>query len=766
MSEQAPAQSLQPQDGLPASGHSAQAQDLFQTKQQLMLSATNLERTRLELELEKSITAALRKDLAIIMQSRSWKVTRPLRTFARALHLLRSYGPVGFGKRVLQKFVYSPPPLPAALAALPQPGQQHPLEFAAVTAPRVSIIIPVYNKSEYTFHCLKSVLANSTGQSYEVIVIDDGSSDDTQQMLGDISGITVIRNDTNLGFIGSCNRAAQAAHGEFLLMLNNDTEVQAGWLDALLGTFVDKPDAGLVGAKLLFANGTLQEAGGIVWQDGSAWNYGRNDDPNKPEYSYLRAVDYCSGACILFKRADFMALGMFDTLYSPAYYEDTDLAFKIRTLGKQVYYQPNARVIHFEGVTSGTDLNSGVKEYQRINHHKFFERWQHTLQAHRPHGQQPQLERERAVSKRVLIVDPLTPTPDRDSGSLRMMNLLAIFQQLGYKVTFFPDNLRYYEHYTPRMQALGIECCHAPYVSNLESHLKASGALYQVVLLSRADCAEKYIDTVRRLCPQAQVLFDTVDLHFLREQREAELSGSQSGLAAAQQRKVQELSVARKADVTLVVSPVEIDLFKQEAPDVKLALLSNIHQVEGCNAGYAQRCNIMFIGNFMHPPNVDAMHWFIDEVFPLLHRRDSDIKLYVVGGYVPAALLAKANTNIQFTGFVTETAALFNLVRLSIAPLRYGAGVKGKINSSMSFGVPVIATTVAAEGMGLTDAENVLIADAPQDFAEAILRAYNDAGLWQQLSVGGLQNIEECFSFDVARRQLCDILGEPAPLQA
>lgn len=756
MSDQVPAPSSQ--ENLSLADPQALTHELIQLRQQIALTENLLQSARLELELEKSLAATLKDDINIILNSRSWRITRPLRHYSRALHLLKSWGLVGFCKRVLEKLLHKKPQLPLITTAFPQPGLHHSLSFEVYEQPKVSIVIPVFNKSEFTFHCLKAIHANTSALAYEIIVLDDCSTDDTQQILQDVKGITLLRNETNSGFIASCNKAASAARGEYLLLLNNDTAPQAGWLDALLETFDQRPDAGMVGAKLLFADGSLQEAGGIVWQDGSAWNYGRNDDPNKPEYSYLREVDYCSGACLLLKLADFMALGMFDICYTPAYYEDTDLAFKIRQIGKKVYYQPNARVVHFEGVSNGTDLNSGIKEYQRINQQKFFQCWQHTLASHRAHGQMPALEKERSIVKRVLIVDPQTPTPDRDSGSLRMVNLLQIFQELEYKVSFYPDNLRYYEKYTPMLQGLGIECLYAPYVNNLETLLQTQGSWFNVVVISRADCAEKHIDTVRKLCPGAQVLFDTVDLHFLREQREAELSDSNTLRTAAAQRKVQELNLARKADKTLVVSPVELELFQREAPDIKLALLSNIHKVEGRKADYAQRRNILFIGNFMHPPNVDAMHWFIDEVCPLLHSQDDSIKVYVVGGYVPPSLTAKASDKVQFTGFLTDTDTLFNIIRLSIAPLRYGAGVKGKINSSMACGVPVIATTIAAEGMGLEHEHNVLLADTAADFAAAILRAYNDEELWYRLSDGSMQNIEDCFSFAVAKKQLRSIL--------
>jgi GT2 family glycosyltransferase len=687
-------------------------------------------------------------------------LTKPLLLITKIRYLMQIEGPASVLRRIRSKLFRKASSIQVFTSTVPVAGNYHELNFPHCDNPLISIVIPVYNKFEYTFHCLKSILANSTDQLYEVIVVDDCSQDETAAELARIKGIKVIRNETNGGFIFSSNTGASAARGEFLVLCNNDTEPQPQWLSALRNTFTDFPNAGMVGAKLLYPDGSLQEAGGIVWRDGSAWNYGRNDDPNKPEYSWCRQVDYCSGACLMLRRDDYFALGMFDTLYAPAYCEDSDLAFKVRAAGKKVYYQPLARVIHFEGVSCGTDVTSGVKEYQVANQRKLFARWEHVLREHRPNGVMPELEKERYVKKRVLVIDSLVLMPDRDSGSLRMFNLLKVFQSLGYKVTFAPNNLQYDEKYTSLLQGLGIQCLYYPYVKSIQAHLQQAGNLYQVVLLSRADLAERHIDDVRRLCPQAQILFDTVDLHFLREQRLAALTGNKTQIEAANMRKVQELDIARKAHQTLIVSPVEIDMFHAEAPDVKVALLSNIHKAEGRGAGFAERSDILFIGNFNHPPNIDGMHWFIDEVFPLLHQQKPELRLRIVGASAPKSLIAKGNANIVFDGFVDDIAPLFNQVKLSIAPLRYGAGVKGKINSSMSFGVPVVATSVGAEGMGLVHDTDVLIADEAAAFAAQICRLYDDEQLWYALSNAGIDNIERCFSFAVATEQLRKVLAD------
>ncbi|MGH8028503.1 MAG: glycosyltransferase family 2 protein, partial [Arenimonas sp.] len=247
---------------------------------------------------------------------------------------------------------------------MPEPGERITAEgiaFEPCAAPRASIVVPVHNGLALTLACLQSLARHRGAASFEVIAVDDASSDDTARVLPGIPGLRTVRLDTNLGFIGACNTGAAHARGEFLVMLNNDTYVQPGWLEALLDTFAIHPDTGLAGSKLVYPDGRLQEAGGIVFADGSAWNYGRHGHPNDPRYNFVREADYCSGAAIAVPRALFAGLGGFDRLYTPAYYEDTDLAMRVRQRGLKVRYQPASVVVHHEGATSGTDINTGIK---------------------------------------------------------------------------------------------------------------------------------------------------------------------------------------------------------------------------------------------------------------------------------------------------------------------------------------------------------------------------------------------------------------------
>jgi hypothetical protein len=308
-----------------------------------------------------------------------------------------------------------------------------------------------------------------------------------------------------------------------VLFLNNDTVVTAGWLDALVCCIETAPDAGLVGAKLVYPDGRLQEAGGIVFDDASGWNYGRFEDPTDPRYSFRREVDYCSGAAILLRRDLFERLGRFDARYAPAYYEDTDLAFAVRAAGLKVYVEPASVVVHFEGITSGTDTASGTKRYQVVNREKFLDKWKDALARQPKPGTPIGVAATHRAKKRVLIIDATTPMPDHDSGSLRMVNLMRVLGDLGCQTSFMPENRVFVERYTPALQALGVEALYAPYAQDPVKFLRERGGEFDLVILSRHYVAAPFAGLVRLYAPRARLVFDTVDLHYLREQRAAEL---------------------------------------------------------------------------------------------------------------------------------------------------------------------------------------------------------------------------------------------------
>jgi GT2 family glycosyltransferase/glycosyltransferase involved in cell wall biosynthesis len=619
----------------------------------------------------------------------------------------------------------------------------------------VSIIIPVFNQLEYTHACLASLQTVEEQTRFEIIIVDDCSTDKTAEVLPEVDGITYLLNEKNSGFVASCNRGAQKARGKYLVFLNNDTLVKPGWLTALLDTFKEERRAGIVGSKLLYPDGRLQEAGGIIWQDASGWNYGKFDDPGKPEYNYLRDVDYCSAAALMVPKALFESAGGFDSRYAPGYYEDTDLAFKVRQAGYRVLYQPLSEVIHYEGATGGTDISTGAKKHQEINRSTFAEVWSAELAKRPANGDVTFLQRPRTPSgKNILIIDHHLPMPDRDSGSLRMFQILKILHRLGHRVTFLPDNLADMPPYTCELQKRGIQVVHHPYVKRVRDYLISHGPMFDIVVLSRCDFARKHIGDVRLHAPQSRIIFDTVDLHYLREQREAQLTQDPDVRRKAQERQLVEDYLIKEADETWVVSPIEQQMLQENWPHKSIQLVSNIVDVTEPVTPFALRRDWLFIGGFQHRPNIDAVLFFVEEIYPLVRDRLPDTKFYIIGDKAPPEIVALASDRIIVAGLQRNVRSFFDSVRLSVAPLRFGAGIKGKINQSMAFGVPVVATSLAVEGMGLTDHEDILVADEPADFARALIELYESEEFWNRLSENGIRKTGALYSTDAARRKL------------
>ncbi len=654
---------------------------------------------------------------------------------------------------------------PGAIAtALTTPSPERPLSLVCPDEPQISIVIPAYNQWAYTRQCLESIAATRCETSFEVIVVDDASADETETAMTALAGVRYLRNKQNLGFIGSCNRGAKQARGAFLVLLNNDTQVSDGWLDRLVETFNEVPDAGLVGAKLVYPDGTLQECGGMVFSDGSGWNYGRHDDPDRPEYQYLRETDYCSGACIMLRTATFSELGGFDSHYAPAYYEDTDLAFRIREAGLKVLVQPAAVVIHHEGITSGTDTASGTKRYQEVNRDKFLERWADSLAQQAPPINDPdnlaqvRQSRDHHLQGRVLVIDATTPEPDQDSGSVRLTNLMQCFRGLGYGVTFFADNRMHAGRYTRQLQRDGVEVLYLPWLDPLKAFFEERGSEFDYVFISRHYIAVNYLSLLKRYCPRAPFIFDTVDLHYLREQRLAELEDSTALRQVAKQTRRSELGIVAAADVTVVVSPVEVEVLAKDAPGSRVHVLSNIHEVPGCRTGFNERKDLFFVGGYQHPPNIDAATWFVRDIWPLVRQRLPDVQFHLIGSKATDEIRALDGNGVVFHGFVEELEPWLDRCRLAVAPLRYGAGVKGKVNMSMSYGQPVVATPIAVEGMFAEDGREVLVAETAETFAEQIVRLYQDETLWNRVSAAAVENVKAHFSIEAARASLENLL--------
>lgn len=686
------------------------------------------------------------------------------RYWHRARQVLRAEGPVALLRKIERRLGRTGPNSTPAPVLLDLREPFEPLAFRPHAEPAVSVVIPAVGSFRYTHHCLAALLQQAAAVPFEVIVVDDSSADSCAIRLAGYDNVRVLVNERPLGLLQSCNHGAEAARGELLVFLRNETQVQPGWLDTLVESFRLRQDAGLVGSRLLYPSGFQEGAGGIVWQDGSASLYGDGEDPGDPRYSYFRAVDFCPLVGLGIRRRLFADLGGFNEAYaSSTLYASADLAFRVRAQGRGVYCQPLCLVARAEERISGSRSTAadGARQHPAGEAaQQFFRKWQDAVRSHGPVGEGPDQEKDRGLSGRILVVDTYMLTPDRESGSLRMVNLFSVLQEMGWQVTFAALGLDAREPYRSSLQARGIECLYRPYVRSVREHMRHHGQRYDVVLLSRADTAAELMTSALRWCSKARVVFDTVDLHFLRESREAEILGDRRAARLGEMRRREEYDLIKRAHVTLVVSEAERALLAEAMPDVDVRVLSNIHEIFGSARPFAQRRDLLFIGGFGHPPNTDAVLFFAKHVLPRVRERIPELVLYVIGSDPAPEIKELASEYLRILGYVPDVKPYLDTCRISVAPLRFGAGVKGKVNQSLAHGLPVVVTSIAAEGMFLKHGESALIADDPHDFAEAVVRLYCDEELWCRLSAGGIAVMEQHFSFSAARRAVTQLVSK------
>ena len=634
----------------------------------------------------------------------------------------------------------------------PENVLRKPLHFAQVANPDVSIIIPAHNNINFTYLALCSLLLGHNNATFEVIVVDDASTDETAMLEELVTGITVVRHPIAQRFIRACNAGAERARGKYIALLNNDVEVTAGWLDELLAAFDRFENVGLVGSKLLYPNGDLQDAGGIIWGSGNPWNYGNRQNANDPRFSYARQADYLSGAAMLAPASVWNEIGGLSAYLEPMYFEDTDFAFKVREAGYSTWFIPSSVVYHFEGMTSGTDVTTGFKKFQEINRPKFKRRWASAFSNHGTEGCQPDLEKDRGITGRVLFIDYAPPRADKDAGSYAALQEMRLVQSLGYKVSFISTNMAHLGKYTEDLQKSGVEVIYAPFYMNAGEYLDQHAADFDAFYITRYYVAQNVLEQIRRQAPNARILFNNADLHFLRELRAAKSEDDAGKLERARQTRTDEIEVIRNVDVVLSYNDVEHSVIQAytdgESTVVKCPWVVDVPSaVPGARA----RKGLSFLGSFRHHPNAEGVQWFVRDVMPTLIAQDPEAHLTIYGSGMGDDIRALHTDHVLPHGFIEDAADAYNSHRVFVAPLLSGAGIKGKVLSALSHGIPCVISPIAAEGIGLRSGYDCLIAERPEEWADAVNLLCTDDILWETLSQNARGYMHNCFSFERGR---------------
>jgi glycosyltransferase involved in cell wall biosynthesis/LPS sulfotransferase NodH len=354
------------------------------------------------------------------------------------------------------------------------------------------------------------------------------------------------------------------------------------------------------------------------------------------------------------------------------------------------------------------------------------------------------LSHQRLKDISVLVIDRDIPRYDMDSGGLRMYSILKILRNLGYAVTFLPDDLNEVEPYKTEFQNFGIKVLYGNV--DVDKYLADNGPSFTHVVMSRPEQAYKFIPLVRAYAINSTVIYDTVDLHWLRYERASTFSDRNELLDKAAHYKKLELLCASCSDIVLAITEDDKKFLLKEEPRLRTEVLPNIHETVRNVTPFRERKNLMFIGGFYHRPNVDAMLFFVQEILPIIKQQIPDTKLFIVGSNPPKEILELKANDVEVTGYVRDVSPYFENCRVFVAPLRYGAGMKGKIGHSMGYGLPVVTTTIGSEGIGLTNFKNALISDEPKVFAEFVIRLYKDKELWNRISTNSILHIKENYS--------------------
>jgi GT2 family glycosyltransferase/SAM-dependent methyltransferase len=642
------------------------------------------------------------------------------------------------------------------------------IELPTFDQPRVSLVIPLFAAADLTRRCLETIRDNTMAIGYEVILVDDTADAETKRLIEQVRGARVLVNERNEGYLRSMNRGAALARGPWIVLCNNDIEVQPGWLEAMIDCAESDESVGVVAPKFVSPDGPLSEAGGIIWSDGTGANFGRGDEPGRFQYEYRREVDYGSAAALMVRGELWTEVGGFDERYLPMYYEDADLCFEAHERGWRVFYEPRAVVMHVEGGTAGTDPEEGHKRHQEANRPKFVEKWREQLES--KHLRPGQVRVRRAADhyrrEQVLIVDHRMPMWDRDAGSLRMLEIMRSLLRLGYGVNLLPDTFTPVQPYTRELQRLGIEVIYGQV--DIRAELSDMGTALTAAILSRPHTAGRWLDTVREFAPSALAIYDTVDLHWMRETRrfalDAGTRAAQNGRISAQGPKAMalrelELAMVRASDITVTVTEEERGHVLADVPDARVTIVPMIHEIASEIPPSDDRSGVLFVGGFEHPPNIDAAIHLVSEVMPLVWAVRGDVQVTIVGSNAPREIEALATSRVDVRGWVPELRPLLDAARALVAPVRFGAGMKGKVTQAMAAGLPIVTTPVGAEGLDASDGEQILIGDSAEALAERIVRVIEDDGLWRSLSRNGQELVAAICSREVLDERLRETLA-------
>ena len=715
--------------------------------------------------------ATVRHDTASAVAQRyvtstSWRLTRPLRVMTRLLR----------GGRAAPPDLVLPPPPSHAPSAATESADEDTLDVTVETAvkvalrklfaarldafltgqaairlpraecPDVSIILVLYNQAELTFGCLASIAETLTAAPFgvEVVIADNGSTDATAALLDRVEGATVLRNGANLHFLRAVNLAAKSAHGRTILLLNNDAQLLPGSLASALRTLDSSLDIGAVGARIILPDGTLQEAGSIIWQDGACSGYARGENPSSSDVMFQRDVDYCSGAFLLTPADVFLKMGGFDERFAPAYYEETDYCVRLWESGLRVVYDPDAVILHYEFGSSG---GGEAVRLQAANHAIFVAQHEEWLSRQYPVSPLNVMaaRRARSATTRILVLEDRIPKPELGSGYPRANRLVRELLEAGADVTFYPM-IRFKEDWQGVRKAVDkrIEVQITGEANQLADYLRSRANEFDAVLVCRPHNMESVLTVIgpeRALLGGATVLYDAEALFATRTLQQQSMDGRPVSEDRRREMIAEEVSLTRLAKAVISVAPAEGATLEDFGAGA-VHLVGHALDDEPLRTGFEERDQLVFLGAMPvdNTPNADSVRWFAAEVLPPLRRALDlpDLRLTVIGQSTAKSIKVLDGESLDLVGQVDDLASALGRARVMVVPTRFAAGIPHKVHQAAMLGIPMVVTSLIAGQVGWQHDHEVLIADDPATFAAACAALFADRALWERVRASAL----------------------------
>lgn len=647
---------------------------------------------------------------------------------------------------------------------LPQRARQ-PLDFELDGPPDLSVIVVVHNQLAMTLMSLASLRDNYAG-NIELVLVDSGSSDDARHIESYVRGATILRFDTNIGFVHGCNAALGHVRAELVLFLNNDIQLAPGSVAAAIRRLESEPRIAAVGGKIIRTNEKLQEAGCIVWRDGRTVGYLRDQSPLVPEANFVRDVDFCSAVFLMTRKFLLQDLGGFDVAFAPAYFEDTDLCMRFRKAGYRVVYDPNVVVHHYE---YGSARHPRASITLMLRNHKIFFEKHFDLLRTRPAASpdaHPVARFADSSNRRILYLEDTVPLRSLGSGYVRSNDIIRVMAEMGYRVTVYPiHGCSFHPGLLYGDFPDDVEIIHDRNHHDLAQFLKSRPGYYDGIWICRTHnlpLVKPVLEQATIVPPSTVIVLDTEAVAATRDALHAEIENRPFDLDRAITLEFEHAYFCQKI---VTVNELEAQVLKRRGyADTKV--VGTLREVSLTSRNWQDRSGLLFVGALhdRKSPNYDSLCWFVDEVLPLVEKELGwETRLTIVGYRKGSVALDRfaSHPRVTLGGFADDLAPVYDTHRLMVAPTRFASGTPYKVYEAASYGLPVVATELLREQLGWTHGRDILAASAadPADFAAHILDLYRSEDLWGSLRDAAAERLRT----ENSRLRYSEMLGRVLP---